>query len=149
LETRSILVINFNFQDRVQQPYTPTAQYNLFNGAIATWFSDASYGQLATYTDTTPWLTLPTGSTACNYSNWATMAQTAARQQLGIEPNNYNHVVFAFPNVPSCGWSGLGQVPGRFTWLNNAGNNHGVAVHELGHNLGLSHSHSKICFDSS
>lgn len=140
-ELRTILVINFNFQDRVSQPWTTTSVYNLFNNQIAYWFGDASYGQLVTGADVAGWYTLPTGSTTCAYSSWATLAQNAARAE-GYDPSSYNHVVFAFPRVPACGWSGLGQVPGRFTWLNNA-MNLGVATHELGHNFGFSHSSSR------
>jgi hypothetical protein len=138
---RSILVINFNFQDRTSQPWTTTSVENIFNNQVVPWMYEMSYGSLEMYADVAGWFTLPTGSSTCAYSSWATQAQNAARA-AGWEPSAYNHVVYAFPRVPACGWSGLGQMPGRFTWLNNA-MNLGVAAHELGHNLGLAHSSSR------
>ncbi len=143
LQIRTVLVISFNFTDRPGTPWSMASVNNVFNNQIAPWYYDGSYAEMTIYAEPIGWYTLPTTSTTCNSSGWATMAQNAARAD-GWEPNSYNHVVFAFPNVPACGWSGLGQVPGRFTWLNQA-MSHGVAAHELGHNLGLFHSHSRRC----
>ena len=140
---RTILVININFSDRVQQPWTIASVENLFEGAIASWYYDGSYGQMTTSTDPAGWFTIPSTSATCASGTWNTQAQAAATA-AGYNPASYNHIVIAFPRVPACNWSGLGQVPGRITWLNNA-MNHGVAVHELGHNLGLLHSHSRRC----
>jgi len=142
---RSMLLINLNFSDRQTRPWTLDTANNVFNNLVPNWFNEGSYGQVSSYADVTDWLTIPSGSTTCASSTWATQAQTAARA-AGFEPNNYNHVIFAFPRVPACNWSGLGQVPGRLTWLNNAMNLN-TAVHELGHNLGLAHSHSMRCSD--
>ncbi len=140
---RSVLVINVNFQDRTTQPCTIASADNVFNNQVAPWMYEMSYANINMYADVIGWFTIPSSYTTCASSTWSTQAQAAARA-AGYEPNNYNHVVIAFPNVPSCGWSGLGQLPGRITWLNNA-MNLGVAAHELGHNLGLSHSHSRRC----
>ena len=140
---RRVLVLNVNFNDRVQQPWSITTARNLFNTNISNWFSQGSYGQVTIAADVLGWYTLNTTSTTCNSGNWATLAQNRARQ-AGYNPDNYQHVVIAFPRVPACGWAGLGQVPGKLTWLNNA-MNLSVAVHELGHNLGLAHSKSQRC----
>lgn len=143
---RTILVINMNFQNLQTQPWTQQALSNLWNGQFSDWFNEGSYGQVQLSVDVTPWVTIASNSSPCNSSTWATQAQTAARG-LGYEPNNYNHVAFAFPRASSCQWSGLGQAPGRLTWHNGAGMSRNVVAHELGHNLGLLHAQSRTCTD--
>src|SRR5262249_8388316 len=68
----------------------------------------------------------------------------AAPRGAGFEPNAYTNVIFAFPRVPACSFSGLGQIGGRFPWLNGG---LGANRHELGHNLSLRHSHLSTCSD--
>jgi hypothetical protein len=77
------------------------------------------------------------------------LMRTKALEQLKahkIDPGAYQHVSIIFPNTKAkCGWGGLGTVPGPTTWLpaeyfGNAG-----TIHEIGHNLGLSHQASIAC----
>ena len=63
-------------------------------------------------------------------------------------PDRYQHVVLLFQNmsgyvspVAPTGWAGRGQKPGTKVWLNGTAAAD-VIVHELGHNLGLSHGYA-------
>jgi hypothetical protein len=138
---RNVLVIDFMLAGQSNQPWSQASASNTFNGQNSRWFAEGSYGQEVLYADVTPWLRISAGTGTCSTNTWATQAQAAARA-AGYEPNDYNNVVFAFPRVSACTWSGLGQVPGRFTWLNGSLS---AARHELGHNLGLRHSHFRSC----
>src|SRR5262249_19086650 len=103
--------------------------------------------------DVTPWYTISASASTCATTTFRDEAVAAAMAD-GFDPSQYNHVVMAFPRVASCAFAGLaqvGQVGGSgpyYAWLNNAMNMR-VAVHELGHNLGLLHSHSIHCSDAS
>ncbi len=79
----------------------------------------------------------------------ADLAKAAAVAD-GKNLNGYTNIALLLPAGSSCGWGGLGQVgsPGRtgqlLTWYNNSFSCRLVA-HELGHNLGMNHSHSTAC----
>lgn len=139
----SVLVINVNFSDLHSQPWTTSSVNTLFNNSVSRWFSEGSYGKMTEAADVAGWYTIAANSQTCNTSTWATQAQAAAKSH-GFVLNNYTHVIIAFPHVAACGWAGLGQVPGRLVWLNGA-MSLGVVVHEMGHNLGLAHSHAQRC----
>lgn len=70
---------------------------------------------------------------ACDYQAWS----DAAAAQAG--PLGDDHVVFLQPEVAACDWLGLGDQPGRTLWINGSATTRALA-HELGHNLGLSHT---------
>lgn len=143
--TRRALVININFSDMPTEPWTIDTAITRFADATS-WFLEGSYGQMTIVSDVIGWFTIAAPSTTCSPNTFLTQAQAAART-AGYEPNNYDHVVITFPRASGCGWSGLGQVPGRITWLNNTVSR-SVSTHELGHNLGLAHSHSRRCSES-
>jgi hypothetical protein len=151
-QTASVLVILLNFQPTppATLPSTPFTQAAVdtvvFSGAssIAAYWSEVSFGnQLMTGT-VTPWLTasFQTPST-CNYSAIATEARRVA-QLAGYNLANYQKFHYLFTRVGSCGWAGLGEVPGSQTWSNQY-NTLGVIGHELGHNFGLGHANSLPC----
>jgi len=138
------LIVNINFSDLVEQPWTIDFAISRF-AEIATWYEEGSYNQMTLASDIAGWFTIAASSVVCDFRAFQDQAEEAART-AGFEPNNYDHVVMTFPRVESCGFSGLAELGGRYVWLNNT-IGYGVATHELGHNLGLLHSHSTNCSD--
>lgn len=143
LGERKVAILLVNFTDNTSQPYTLTdagnvlSQTNGFmkeNASNQTWLSGASYG----------WLRLPIAQTCDTYAigNAATTAASAA----GIGLSGYSNVVYVFPRNTACAWAGMGTVGGSTgkIWINGALTLKTLA-HELGHNLGLYHSHSQEC----
>src|ERR1019366_8036165 len=74
-----------------------------------------------------------------------TYAQQAA-QAGGYVLSNYSHYLYMFPAISVCGWQGLSYIGGSpsNSWINGEQFQQ-VVSHELGHALGLYHSHSLSC----
>jgi len=145
LGEQKTLVLLVNFQDNTSQPVTAAyisdilfTQANNFykeNSQQRTWFSGAVYG----------WYTLPLSQTSCDMTQIENSAKQAA-VNAGIDLSLYSHYIFWFPNTAACPWGGAGTVgasPGR-VWINGDTRAYPF-VHELGHNLGLAHSHGLEC----
>ncbi|WP_189373780.1 Ig-like domain-containing protein [Vogesella alkaliphila] len=137
-------VLLVNFQDNQTQPYTVSqANTTVFgsssdfikeNSSQQTWLSGNVYG----------WLTLPINQT-CSPDNVAAYANQAAKN-AGIDLTQYPRRIYVMPKNSACTWSGMGTVGGApsSSWLNGS-LYRGVVTHEMGHNLGLWHSHSLDC----
>ena len=78
--------------------------------------------------------------TTCDYISAANEAEFAANQ-AGYVVNNYQKRVYVYPQLPGCGWAGLGG--GSQAWCPVF--NHLVVGHELGHCFGWGHSSSLDC----
>lgn len=82
----------------------------------------------------------------CDASSWADMADDLAAQN-GVYFPNYQHRVYVLPEQSQkpCHWEGLGWVGCSSilcrAWVNTCQRME-VFVHELGHNLGMSHASS-------
>lgn len=157
---RDVIVIAFNFTSDPTIPFT-TAQIRDagFTGArsVAAYYKETSFDQTTLKGkldgtasdpdvltgDVTNWLTINESTSACNYSKWATAAQSAATA-AGWDLSGYEHIVHLFPRQATCQWSGLGQLGGSQSWLNGT-----IAVgtfaHEIGHNVTLYHARSLSC----
>lgn len=82
--------------------------------------------------------TIPySASGTCDYTAWGAAAEAAAKA-AGIDPSLFQHVNYVTPPNSTCGWNGLGYMPGSRTWVQSCGST-GVYAHELGHNLGFHH----------
>jgi hypothetical protein len=57
---------------------------------------------------------------------------------------NYDHVIYVFNSQHTCGWAGLGYMPGDEVYIDNAFTL-SVVAHELGHNLGVHHASTLRC----
>src|SRR5262249_15702729 len=143
--TQSVLVIMVNFQDDMVQPFTVADVQNAFFNTSNSFFTENSYQQTSLTGDAVGWYTIPDSVTTCNTSQMATDAQNAA-VAAGINLSNYTRYVYLFPQDSACGFAGASTVGGNpsQSWL-NATLGAGVVNHELGHSLGLWHSHSLSC----
>jgi hypothetical protein len=151
---RSLLVILLTMPDAPQASATPeAARTAVFTGPAST---DALYeqqsagatrfiGRLRDDGDVAGPLQIPVAVAGCSY--WAIAdAADAAAQTAGWEPGTYDHVLYALPATSSCSWGGLGELPGRRTWINGTLHTR-LAAHELGHNLGAHHANAYHCTD--
>src|ERR1051325_7075196 len=148
---KKVAVILFNFSNDTTEPTTTTGiQGTVFtatNSANAFW-KEVSFGvrslvgKTAATGDVYGWDTIAATNATCDYSNWGTAARNAATA-AGVDLSGYDHIVHYFPRASSCSFSGVGQLPGKYTWINGSGAQ--TISHELGHNFGLHHASSDIC----
>jgi chitodextrinase len=148
---RKVAVILVTFADNATQPYTPAfAQGVAFtnSNSVAAYYSTASWGQLSLSGDVFGWYQIAAKSTSCDYSTWASQANSAAAA-AGVDLSGYTNVVYGFPNTSACPWAGLAYMPGSQAWLNGTlgMNLHGMA-HELGHSFGTHHANAYYCTEN-
>lgn len=140
------LVMLVNFRNNTAQPYTTAFAAGLFT-TTSNFFLENSYGQTYLTTTVKGWYTIDMDapSTSCDYSSIASKADAAA-SAAGVTLSSFTRKVYAFPQASGCGWWGLGSVGGNpsSSWINGSLELR-VAAHEMGHNLGLWHSHSWDC----
>ncbi len=151
---KKVAVVLFNFSDNTTQPWTSdqvrTAVFGTSGSTTSLFYQQASFGkygltgiQSATG-DVYGWYTISDTSTACNNGTWSGHAQQAATA-AGVNLTGYDSVIYAFPGVTACNWSGMGQLPGNTVWINGQGTNPNVVAHELGHNFGAHHANLYSC----
>ena len=149
--TKRVAIVLFNFSNNTSQPYTAAQAAGIAftnSNSVAVYYQSNSWNSVNLVGNVYGWFTIPDSSTAgCNYSTWASSANAAAvAAGIDLSSTSYEHVVYAFPSTSSCGWSGLGNLPGRTSWLNGSG---GMSLrtlaHELGHNFGTHHASTYNC----
>src|SRR5262249_1938481 len=143
---KKILLIRFNWQNDTAQPYTDAQSNNVMfgaSGSVAAFYNETSYGITTHSGSITPWLTVAANKpTTCDPFTGSNMADTLAKN-AGFDKSKYDLYLYVFPSLP-CGWAGLGSVGGPGAWINQALTTY-VVSHELGHNYGLEHAHSRDC----
>jgi hypothetical protein len=135
------LVVLVNFQNNVVQPYTVSYANDETFVKNSNFYLEMSFGQTWFTGDVVGWYTLPISST-CDLGTIANSANQAA-SAAGVNLSGYQRFVYAFPNA-NCGWWGSSYIGGSQAWVSGT---YRLAVlsHELGHLLGLYHSHSLGC----
>lgn len=151
---RSVLVILLTAPDAPENFETPEdAQAVVFTGPTS---ANALFRQQSEGATRLVGLRNPAGDVAgpvaldaplagCGYDAIAQAGDRAAAL-AGWTPAAYDHVIYALPPTAACSWAGLGDLPGRRTWVNGALTTR-VVAHELGHNLGSHHASALRCVD--
>jgi hypothetical protein len=139
------LVILVNFQDNPIEAYTVADVQSVVFDATSRFFFENSYQQSWLSGDVVGWYTIALSSTGCDSSTLAAQAQAAA-SSAGVDLMAYSHHLYVFPQNASCGWAGLSSVGGNpsQSWINGSLQLR-IVAHELGHGLGLWHSHAMDC----
>ncbi len=146
LGAQKTLVILVNFSDAPTQPFTAATAQSVVFTDTSNFDYAGSYQQTWLTGDVTGWYTIGSLSTACDYNTIASQAKQAATA-AGVNLANYTRYVYALSGN-ACTWWGLGTVGGNPSqaWVNSKwGFTMPVVAHEMGHNLGLYHSHSLDC----
>jgi hypothetical protein len=156
----NVLVITANFNNTVLPAMTSEQAQAVMTGnsdSVANFFRETSYGQQIMNVTVTPqWVIMNMPRPAsCGSSDWRGIgtAAEAASRSLGAayEPANYDFVVYVFPAVSACGWTGLAYIgqPHK-AWINGTGAfRTNTIAHEMGHNFGLLHAASLRCTGAS
>lgn len=166
LGAQRTVVILVNFQDNPNEAWSakiydstatqlqnvsmsvPVAQQIVLDaassGSVSNFYKESSYQQTWLTGDVFGMYTIPVNSTQCDAGAIASAAQQAATQH-GVVLGNYTRHVYAFPGN-ACSWWGLGTVGGNpaQAWINGSFQSQ-VVAHEMGHGLGLYHSHGLDC----
>jgi hypothetical protein len=155
-------VVMINFRNHPVRPFTASAMRSaVFTGrksANAYW-RESTGGQLSLSGIEDPtgdvfgWYTIPYTDHYCDTGNWAVAAGAAAAAQ-GHNLSAYDNVLYVFPMTPACNFGGQAAgIGAREAWLNGYAKAYfsgegELAAHELGHDFGLWHAHSRSCVDA-
>ncbi len=143
---QSTLAILVNFSNAPSQPYSVAYAQDVLFGKTSAFDYEASYQQTTLTGAVAGWFTIAATSTTCDFGAIATQAKAAAAA-AGYVLSSYSRLVYVFPSN-TCSWWGLGTVGGNPSqaWIHTRfGFSVKVVGHEMGHNLGLFHSHSLDC----
>lgn len=148
------IVFLINFQDQpLNRPWTLDQVRTVIFNRLSDMYYESSYQQTTVIGNVIGWYTVPLNSNMdCNtMANAIPGLAASAAARAGIDLSPYRRRVYLFPNNPTCGWAGLGTIAGSQysnAWINGY-NDLSLIGHEMGHNLGLYHSHALHCPGSS
>jgi hypothetical protein len=145
--TTPVLVILLRWLDSAPaedlNPTQAAAQSLVFDAPDSTkkYYEENSFGTHSLSGAVTPRLTARVNRpTTCAYTTASSEADYAA-QQAGYNLASYQKRVYVYPQLPGCGWAGLGGGSQAWTPVFNRL----VVGHELGHCFGLAHASTLDC----
>lgn len=110
LGEQSTLVMLVNFQDDVQEPWTVEEVTDLVFGSVNDFYKENSNNQTWFAGDVLGYYTLPINSVCDTAQIYTASKDVAATKNVDID--SYSRVVFVFPKIADCGWTGKGTVGG-------------------------------------
>jgi PASTA domain len=142
--THSVLILRvfWNAADTV----TAAAAVNQVASIDDGFYRENSYDRLGLTASATRWLRI-TAPTDCDDIAAINNATQDAADDAGITTDSFDHTMIYISSRDCVGRS-WGQIGGRVTWIQGRMNTYRTA-HELGHNFGLRHAHSKRCTSAS
>lgn len=140
--THQLLVAEINFAINPIVRFTSAQLYDTLFNTAHQYFMESSYQQFGLTGQALEPITVDVDVSTCDTYAISNAADAVIRQR-GYEPTNYDHVMYVIPTHPNCTWSGKANVQGPLSWIKRFESD--VVHHELGHNLGLYHAHSKDC----
>ncbi|CAA9481445.1 MAG: hypothetical protein AVDCRST_MAG85-700, partial [uncultured Solirubrobacteraceae bacterium] len=115
--------------------------------SVASYFRTLSFGRIDFAGDVFGFYDIEGDGAACDHVAIARQAEAAALAD-GRDLTQYDHIMYVTPRDTACPWGGLGNMPGRHTWVSARPSDIRIAAHELGHNLGVHHAGSLGCDDA-
>jgi MYXO-CTERM domain-containing protein len=148
---RKLAVVLFNFKNDDRRPITvEEVRREVFTGpdSARAFYKEQSFGFVDLVGKSGPtgdvfgWYTIDAVNRPCDPKGWGDAALAAATA-AGADTSGFDNYVFFFPATDACPYLGLGQQPGKNTWIN--GTSIATFIHEMGHNVGTPHASARTC----
>jgi chitodextrinase len=142
--TVAVVLLNFS-NNAAQSPSPAAANGTMFSNpnSVANFFAEESRGAVAMSGHVYGWYTIAATNAGCLFDTWQSQANAKAAA-AGVNLASFDRVVYAWPYASSCGWAGMGYMPGPTSW-NNGSFSLRVLAHELSHNFGTNHASTLQC----
>ena len=112
--------------------------------SVAEHVAGQSRGRATVEGEVRGWYTIDGEVEGCGEYETARDALAAARAD-GVNIRDYHYVMVMFPRRSACGYNGMAEIGGPFSYINGLPPDFRLLAHEFGHNLGLYHAWAHTC----